>query len=143
VLKAKKKTCTHPGCKVLAFIKGLCPAHWRAKYAKPLKRTALKSTPVKHGKKLIKPISCKQSMRMRLYMEKQKPWLQEHDKCEAKLEGCLVDSHEVHHMEGRIGAALLDETTWLAVCPPCHRKIEDNPAMAYARGLSRKRNYKK
>lgn len=47
-------------------------------------------------------------------------------------------SDDVHHRRGR-GKFLLDETTWSAVCRPCHMHIHDNPAWAYQNGFMEKR----
>ena len=40
---------------------------------------------------------------------------------------------EIHHTRGR-GGYLLDMSTWLAVCPWCHRYIHDHPREARERG---------
>lgn len=43
---------------------------------------------------------------------------------------------EVHHMAGRVGAALLDESRWAAMCADCHRHVTEHPAEAIERGWS-------
>lgn len=43
-------------------------------------------------------------------------------------------AEEVHHVRKRRGAALLDETHWLAVSVEMHNKIERNKSWARARG---------
>jgi hypothetical protein len=43
-------------------------------------------------------------------------------------------SREIHHREGR-GRNYLEESTWMAVCKPCHRRIHRNPAWARAKGF--------
>lgn len=59
--------------------------------------------------------------------------------CIAKIKGCYGYASDVHHMAGRIGANLMDENTWLPVCRSCHKWIEEHPAEAKERGLSRSR----
>lgn len=44
---------------------------------------------------------------------------------------------EVHHMDKRRGARLLDESQWLAVCRANHERIESNKAWARASGWLR------
>jgi 5-methylcytosine-specific restriction endonuclease McrA len=44
-------------------------------------------------------------------------------------------SSEVHHTRGRIGAMLLDEQHWMAVCRGCHERIHRAPAWARACGF--------
>jgi len=47
---------------------------------------------------------------------------------------CGQAATEVHHRRGRVGANLLDESTWLPVDAECHRDIHANPAWAYEQG---------
>ena len=47
---------------------------------------------------------------------------------------------EVHHMAGRDGDRLMDQSLWLPVSREGHRRIHDNPAWAYRMGYLRRRN---
>jgi hypothetical protein len=44
---------------------------------------------------------------------------------------------QVHHMNKRRGARLLDESEWLAVCKAAHDRIEGNKSWARAAGFLR------
>lgn len=43
-------------------------------------------------------------------------------------------ARHIHHIHGRNGQRLLDERFWMAICPGCHRKIHDYPALAREKG---------
>ena len=50
---------------------------------------------------------------------------------------CRVNrATQIHHRKGRLGALLVDERFWLAVCYPCHGILEANPAWAREQGYS-------
>lgn len=59
--------------------------------------------------------------------------------CHARLPGCTYDTTDVHHMAGKIGAALLEVKDWLPVCRSCHQWIELNPKEAKEKGFSKSR----
>ena len=62
--------------------------------------------------------------------------------CQAHLpQVCSQVSTDVHHMKGRIGDLLLDQTHWLSVCRGCHNWIELQPEQAKQMGFSKNRNY--
>jgi len=46
---------------------------------------------------------------------------------------------QIHHMKGRIGALLTDESNWLAVSAEGHHQIEMNPLWAKKMGYSKSR----
>jgi hypothetical protein len=43
---------------------------------------------------------------------------------------------QIHHKKGRIGHLLWNTKYFLAVCPNCHRYIEDHPEQARSNGWS-------
>jgi hypothetical protein len=86
--------------------------------------------------KSINKVSDSQKAKNKIYNKIRPIFLDNHKICQAKLHGCTVASREVHHKKGRIGKNFLDITTWLAVCPNCHRWIEANPEAAKSLGLS-------
>lgn len=59
--------------------------------------------------------------------------------CQARLKNCTLKATEVHHMQGRLGDLLTDESNFLAVCRNCHQEIELNPAMAKEKQFSNSR----
>jgi len=53
--------------------------------------------------------------------------------------GCCNPSNEIHHMKARDNRRLIDDNHFLAVCRPCHQKIELNPLWAKENGYSKSR----
>lgn len=48
-------------------------------------------------------------------------------------------SQDIHEIIRRSqGGSILDEENLMAVCRPCHRRIGDNPALAFELGLARR-----
>lgn len=78
--------------------------------------------------KVVKPIrkvSKKTAKELQDYSVQRRQYLAGHPECEARVSPqCDGDSCEVHHSAKR-GANLLNVDTFVAVCRPCHRYIED------------------
>ena len=67
-------------------------------------------------------------------------FLKAHPLCQAAMpEICTKIASQVHHKQGRVGELYLDDTTFLAVCGPCHQWIELHPDSAKDLGLSQSR----
>jgi len=47
---------------------------------------------------------------------------------------------QLHHMRGRVGADLLDDAHWLALCAEHHAYVTEHPMWAKANGYSEDRN---
>lgn len=46
-------------------------------------------------------------------------------------------SQDIHELKRRSqGGSILDEANLMAVCRPCHRRIGDNPQLAFDLGLA-------
>ena len=86
----------------------------------------------------MKKVSKKLAQEQRKYSKLRKTWLAEHPMCQAKINKCTLKSTDVHHKKGR-GKYLLDVSTWLSVCRPCHNYIEEHPEEAIELGFSEKR----
>lgn len=84
----------------------------------------------------MKQVSIKQSKRLREYSKARKEYLLENEYCAV----CGGIATQIHHIQGKIGDLLCDKNNLLAVCFPCHRRIEDNPAWAKENGYSKNRN---
>lgn len=85
--------------------------------------------------KEVKPIakhSKKMQAAMALYSLKKKHWIKG-KRCSVFTEKPATD---IHHMKGRIGELLLDESNWLPVSREGHQKIELNPKWAKEMGFS-------
>jgi len=94
----------------------------------------MKRTPMKRGKRL-NPRSEKLTEAMAEYLPRKAFFLGRHRECQVKVRGvCKRWSVDVHHKAGRTGAALLDETTWAAVCRACHDYLETHRDWARERG---------
>jgi hypothetical protein len=68
------------------------------------------------------------------YKKIAKEFITKHPKCQVK--GCSRPSACIHHRKGRIGELLTDKKHFLAVCLPCHQKIENHPEWANQMGYS-------
>jgi hypothetical protein len=84
-------------------------------------------------------VSSKRAKEEREYSKKRKDFLNRYRICQAGLKMCTHEATTVHHMEGRIGDLLNDESKWLAVCLPCHEWVETHPKEAKELNLSKNR----
>jgi hypothetical protein len=124
MIQAKKKICD--SCETEQVI---WKNHNGNKYCKQcwLKEN---STPLpKKSPKPIKPKADKQDPLDKLYSIMRKDFLSLHPGCQARLQGCSLQSTDVHHKKGR-GLHYLDKLTWLSVCRSCHTWIELHPKEA-------------
>jgi 5-methylcytosine-specific restriction endonuclease McrA len=54
---------------------------------------------------------------------------------------CGSQAHDVHHLAGRVGDALLDRDRMVSLCRPCHMHIEEQQrGEAYGEGWLIRRN---
>lgn len=91
----------------------------------------------KDGKR-VKRVSTKRAKQLAEYHKLRGVFLQTHPNCKACLPLNMdrpARASDIHHVAGRIGAKLLDESDWLAVCRPCHDFIHRNPLLARKLGL--------
>ena len=130
------------------------------KRKKPLKRTELKRGAPLKARSSLKPkkrLSSSAPLKKRskkqdeLY-EKRRPFVAEmlskHPWCQAcpvfaEHDGKVVytrrPSRDVHELVRRSqGGSIIDERNCIAVCRPCHRRIGENPELAFTLGLARK-----
>lgn len=71
------------------------------------------------------------------YKKLAKVFITLHPRCQVK--DCKRPSECIHHMKGRVGDLLTDTKWFLAVCLPCHQKIEQHPSWAKEKGYSSSR----
>ncbi len=95
------------------------------KQRQPLKR----KSPLKRSGRL-KPASKKRAVQLHEYSRKRAVFLRERPLCQF----CGGFSSDVHHTQGRRGAMLNDELTWMALCRPCHDMIHKNPKRSREEG---------
>jgi hypothetical protein len=124
MIQPKKKICD--SCETEQII---WKNHNGNKYCKPCWLKQSFSPLPKKTNKSIKPKADKQDPLDKLYSVMRIKFLQEYPGCQARLQGCTLQSTDVHHKKGR-GLYYLDKNTWLSVCRSCHNWIENNPAEA-------------
>lgn len=90
-----------------------------------MKRTALLR------RTALNKVSKKRRVQWKTYSEKRIDFLADHPTCQNCLRKKSVD---IHHKEGRIGTAYLDEKTWAALCRFCHDWIHQHPREAREQG---------
>jgi hypothetical protein len=90
----------------------------------------------------VRARSPKRAAQERIYSARAKVFLHGEDGDEyraCEFPGCGRVASEVHHRRGRVGALLLDERYWSALCRPDHEFATVNPARAYELGISERR----
>jgi AMMECR1 domain-containing protein len=90
--------------------------------------------------KSISPVSKKRQVEMDEYSKKRTAYLALHPICEARLQGCLGASSEIHHLySGKDRHKYyLNMSTWKAVCRNCHIYTHDHLSMEQAIKLNLK-----
>lgn len=133
MLQAKKKKCS--GCGETTVI---WKSEGREKYCKQCwschKTSGVRQTSAKK-RTALSPRSPKQRRIEAAYAVLRKAYLDSHQMCQAHLSGCSTYATDIHHKAGR-GENMLDQSTYLAVCRPCHQWIELNPTEAKEKGFS-------
>jgi hypothetical protein len=122
MIKPKQGYCTECGnTEPIPIIKDKCQYHyWQGKR----KRIAVK--PV-----LIKPISDSQSKRLAEYRKVRDEFMKTKNVCE--VFGCYNKPTDLHHKKPR-AYHLCDVSIFMAVCRPCHTKIESEDSWARENG---------
>lgn len=80
----------------------------------------------------MRTVSAKRARLLRLYAAKRLAFLEANPTCAR----CGQWAFQVHHKAGRVGALLLDDSKWLAVCAFCHEWITTHPGEAIEQGFS-------
>lgn len=102
------------------------PCYTKENPSKPLERT-----PIKKSTTRLPSVSQQQKERNRIYKDLRDEYLKTHGICECCNQAIAED---IHHKAGRIGDNLFKH--FLAVCRPCHQRIEENPEWAKDNGFS-------
>lgn len=84
----------------------------------------------KNKTKFIAPVSKKLASRLQVYRIRRDAFMKQNTICQCT--GCATPSQDLHHMSGRLGNNLIDESTFMAVCRKCHIWIHENPKQARA-----------
>jgi hypothetical protein len=79
----------------------------------------------------IRRISARQSKRLAEYRQAKAEYMAKHKFCGVCCSQIAID---IHHLFGRGGKLLCDQTRFLAVCRSCHIKIHQNPKWAVENG---------
>ena len=80
----------------------------------------------------MRPASKKRAVALRLYAKRRRAFLEANPVCHR----CHERATDVHHMQGRVGGLLLDESKWLPLCRDCHREVTVRPRWAIEQGYS-------
>lgn len=88
--------------------------------------------------KEIKKVSTRMQKLNAAYKILRDLFMKSHPKCEANLPGCKIKSTECHHVRGR-GQYYLDDSTYLALCTPCHKWINEHNEAALEMGFCKSR----
>lgn len=86
-------------------------------------------------RKPVKKVSDKQNKRNLEYLKVRMDYLNLHRNCQI----CGAPATDVHHKASRLGDKLTDTNYFMALCRPCHHKIETNRKWAYEKGYLIKR----
>jgi len=90
---------------------------------KPLKRTPMKK------------VSTRQAKRLRTYRQLRRLYLDQHPFCEVCKTAHATDIHHKGDGEGpKRGSNTNKVEHWMAVCRPCHDRIENNKSWARSQG---------
>lgn len=137
---AKLKECSF--CKKPSLLWHSIPAccfNWKCKLsyneAKKEKELDADETPISKPKKnyKINIVSEKRKTELAEYRKERKSYLSLHPICQV----CNIsETTEIHHKKGKIGKLLYNPLYFLAVCRPCHNKIENNPEWSKENGYS-------
>ena len=107
------------------LIAGKCQRHyWK------FRSTKWKKSEPKE-KKPIPKFSAKQLENLKKYRKVRDEFMKEHPNCQARLQGCTIKATDLHHRAGRSGNSLTDTEYFMALCRPCHNKIEDGGKWVY------------
>lgn len=85
-------------------------------------------------RKAIPKVSAKQLENLKKYRKVRDEFMA-NKTCEAKLKGCTIKATDLHHRAGRSGNSLTDTEYFMALCRPCHNKIEDGGKWVYELGF--------
>lgn len=98
---------------------------------KPINKTTYQT-------KEIKKVSTRQQKLNAAYKILRDQFMKSHKACEANLQGCKKKATECHHVRGR-GQYYLDDTTYLALCSPCHKWVNEHNEAASEMGFCKSR----
>ncbi len=111
--------------------------YWKHRKAvKQSEREEQGNVSTKKAAKPIRFLSKKRAAQNVLYLKKRRIFMEQNNKCQAKLSRCTYWATDVHHPQGRLGDLLTDESKFIALCRNCHTFIEENPAFAKEHGFS-------
>lgn len=86
-------------------------------------------------RKRIPTVSAKRAVDNKVYRCRKAVFLKAHPICQWPVgAGCGCSPVDLHHKAGR-GKNFLNESTWLALCRPCHNWVHRNPSKARELGL--------
>lgn len=131
------KICQHEGCSNPIWSRKTMRCKLHLKYQNTTSSKVSQNVILK--RKPVKKISDKQKKRNLEYLKVRIDYLNLHRNCQV----CGAPATDLHHKASRLGDKLTDTDYFMAVCRPCHTKIETNREWAYEKGYLIKRLNKK
>ena len=131
MLQARPKKCD--GCGSIKLIwkkwegQRFCKDCWSCHSSKDIK----KPTP----RKPLSPKSSKQQKKDAAYSVLRAQYLKNNPHCQARIQGCTLVATDIHHVNGRVGELMLDDSQFIGVCRSCHTFIHEHPRIAKHLGL--------
>ena len=116
----KVKTGVCPKCengREVPMIGGMCKNHYWESRRKPTENKV---------RKPIRKVSKKRAKQNAVYLKARLEYLNEQLNCEI----CGNSATDIHHKKGRVEELLTDKKYFMALCRPCHQKVELNPEWA-------------
>lgn len=136
----KKKICS--SCGIECFLWKSTPKLCKScalKNSTPIGEFTMTSNKTLQSTKTFKPInkqSDKEKKRQAQYKLVRAYYISGHPNCEAQLNGCTLESTDIHHQKGKIGKLLIDMNFFVALCRSCHSYLEVHPKEAKELGFS-------
>lgn len=104
--------------------------------AMPARKAPLRRTGGPERRKRLRPVSQQQRRRIARY-KAARALVEERDR--GICQRCGAMATECHHMGGRVGARMWDESLLVMLCSDCHRWATEHPSEAIAAGWSVRR----
>jgi len=135
-MKVNKKLCDKCGTLKVIWKNHLGSRYCQACWKLELPKSSRSNKPTARQKPIPR-VSPRRAQQEKTYFLTRKEFIKKYPVCKAALPGvCNGPVCDIHHMKGRIGDLLLDQTYWLPVCRACHYWIEMRPEAAKELGFS-------
>lgn len=142
VMKSEEVVCLFPTCKSHPQKNGYCIGH-RIYASNTEKKEAKEEKPKPIAKRSEKMKENVKALKKEYPLFLARP---ENKYCQLKMNGCTKVATVVHHTQGREGANLTDQSTWMPSCAHCNIIVEEKDGEARDKGVKKSKhnpNYKR